>query len=111
MVVVMKQDATDSDIELVCEKVRNAGGEAFVSRGAVHTVVGLVGDTARFQAIPFTQLRGVDHVIQIGKPYKMVARDLHPESHHGERGFDARGPRTRSRSSRGRARWSPRNRR
>ena len=80
MVVVMKQDATDSDIELVCEKVRNAGGEAFVSRGAVHTVVGLVGDTARFQAIPFTQLRGVDHVIQIGKPYKMVARDLHPEA-------------------------------
>jgi 3-deoxy-7-phosphoheptulonate synthase len=43
-------------------------------------VVGLVGDTARFQAIPFTQLRGVDHVIQIGKPYKMVARDLHPEA-------------------------------
>jgi 3-deoxy-7-phosphoheptulonate synthase len=80
MVVVMRQDATDSDIEVVCEKVRNVGGEAFVSRGAVHTVVGLVGDTARFQAIPFTQLAGVDHVIQVGKPYKMVARDLHPEA-------------------------------
>ena len=79
MVVVMKADATDSDIETVCEKVRNAGGEAFVSRGTVHTVIGLVGDTARFQVIPFTQLRGVDHVIQIGKPYKMVSADLHPE--------------------------------
>jgi 3-deoxy-7-phosphoheptulonate synthase len=80
MVVVMKRDATDSDIEVVCEKVRNAGGEAFVSRGTVHTVIGLVGDTARFQVIPFMQLSGVDHVIQIGKPYKMVARDLHPET-------------------------------
>lgn len=80
MVVVMKHDATDSDIEAVSEKVRNAGGEAFVSRGTVHTVIGLVGDTARFQAIPFTQMAGVDHVIQIGKPYKMVARDLHPEA-------------------------------
>ena len=80
MVVVMRQDATDSDIELVCEKVRNAGGEAFVSRGTVHTVIGLVGDTSRFQAIPFAQLTGVDHVIQVGKPYKMVARDLHPEA-------------------------------
>ena len=59
--------------------MRNAGGEAFVSRGTVHTVIGLVGDTARFQVIPFTQLRGVDHVIQIGKPYKMVSADLHPE--------------------------------
>ena len=60
--------------------MRNAGGEAFVSRGTVHTVIGLVGDTSRFQAIPFTQLAGVDHVIQVGKPYKMVARDLHPEA-------------------------------
>jgi 3-deoxy-7-phosphoheptulonate synthase len=80
MVVVMRAEATDGDIEAVCEKVRNAGGEAFVSRGTVHTVIGLVGDTSRFQAIPFTQLRGVDHVIQVGKPYKMVARDLHPEA-------------------------------
>jgi 3-deoxy-7-phosphoheptulonate synthase len=80
MVVVMKADATDADIALVEEKVRNAGGEAFVSRGTVHTVIGLVGDTERFQAIPFTQFAGVDHVIQVGKPYKMVSRDLHPET-------------------------------
>src|SRR5918995_3161458 len=79
MVVVMKHDATNSDIEVVCEKVRNAGGEAFVSRGAVHTVIGLVGDTGRFEAIPWGQMRGVDHVIRIGKPDKMVAADLHPE--------------------------------
>jgi 3-deoxy-7-phosphoheptulonate synthase len=79
MVVVMTQEATEADIEAVCEKARIAGGEAFVSRGTVHTVVGLVGDTERFEAIQFTQLPGVDHVIRIGKPYKMVARDLHPE--------------------------------
>ena len=43
MVVVMKADATDADIEAVAEKVRAAGGEAFVSRGTVHTIIGLVG--------------------------------------------------------------------
>ena len=80
MVVVMKQDATEADIETVSERVRGAGGEAFVSRGAVHTIVGLVGDTDRFQAIDWKQMQGVDHVIRIGKPYKMVARDLHPET-------------------------------
>ncbi len=80
MVVVMKADATDADIEAVAEKVRAAGGEAFVSRGTVHTIIGLVGDTARFQTIPFKLMPGVDHVIQVGKPYKMVARDLHPET-------------------------------
>jgi 3-deoxy-7-phosphoheptulonate synthase len=80
MVVVMTAEATEADIEAVSERVRANGGEAFVSRGAVHTIVGLVGDTARFEAIPFKQMAGVDHVIRIGKPYKMVARDLHPET-------------------------------
>ncbi len=80
MVVVMTQEATEAEIEAVCERVRGVGGEAFVSRGAVHTVIGLVGDTERFEAIAFSQLHGVDHVIRIGKPYKMVARDLHPEA-------------------------------
>jgi 3-deoxy-7-phosphoheptulonate synthase len=79
VVVVMRREATEADIEAVAERVRAAGGEAFVSRGAVHTIVGLVGDTDRFQAIEWKQMPGVDHVIQVGKPYKMVAADLHPE--------------------------------
>jgi 3-deoxy-7-phosphoheptulonate synthase len=79
MVVVMKKDASDADVERVAEKVREVGGEAFVSRGAVHTIVGLVGDTAAFRGLDLDHLPGVDHLIQIGKPYKMVARALHPE--------------------------------
>jgi 3-deoxy-7-phosphoheptulonate synthase len=79
MVVVMTHEATEADIETVCEKARATGGEAFVSRGTVHTVVGLVGDTARFEAISWAQLPGVAHVIKVGKAYKMVAADLHPE--------------------------------
>jgi 3-deoxy-7-phosphoheptulonate synthase len=80
MVVVMTADATDADIEAVSERVRANGGEAFVSRGTVHTIIGLVGDTERFKAIEWRQMQGVDHVIQVGKPYKMVARDTHPET-------------------------------
>ena len=80
MVVVMRHDATEADIDAVCERVRANGGEAFVSRGTVHTIVGLVGDTERFKAIDWSQMLGVDHVIQVGKPYKMVARDLHRET-------------------------------
>ena len=80
MVVVMTPEATDANIDAVAERVRANGGEAFVSRGTVHTIVGLVGDTERFKEIDWRQMHGVDHVIQIGKPYKMVSRDLHPET-------------------------------
>jgi len=79
MVVVMKKDAREADIERVSEKVRDAGGEAFVSRGAVHTIIGLVGDTAAFMGLGLDNFPGVDHLIQVGKPYKMVARALHPQ--------------------------------
>jgi len=79
MVVVMKKDAREADIERVSEKVRDAGGEAFVSRGAVHTIIGLVGDTAAFMGLGLDNFPGVDHLIQVGKPYKMVSRALHPQ--------------------------------
>ena len=65
MVIVMQQGATDGDIDAVSERVRANGGEAFVSRGTVHTIIGLVGDTERFKAIDWRQMAGVDHVIQI----------------------------------------------
>ncbi len=74
MVVVMRSDATDADIERVAERVREVGGEAFVSRGTVHTIIGLVGDTATFRGLELGNLPGVDHLIHVGKPYKMVAR-------------------------------------
>jgi 3-deoxy-7-phosphoheptulonate synthase len=79
MVVVMQREASEADIEAVAERVRAMGGEAFVSRGTVHTIIGLVGDTERFSSVDWKQLAGVDHVIHIGKPYKMVAADLHPQ--------------------------------
>ncbi|HYF11558.1 MAG TPA: 3-deoxy-7-phosphoheptulonate synthase, partial [Actinomycetota bacterium] len=75
----MQREAAEADIEAVAERVRSMGGEAFVSRGTVHTIIGLVGDTERFAAVDWKQLPGVDHVIHVGKPYKMVAADLHPE--------------------------------
>ena len=77
MVVVMKSSATDADIEGVVDKVREASGEAFVSRGKTRTIIGLVGDTAAFMAMPLETLPGVENVIQVGKPYKLVARETH----------------------------------
>lgn len=79
MVVVMKIGATDEQVDAVVEKVGDAGGDAFVSRGRYWTIIGLVGDTARFLELPLESLPGVERVVRVGRPYKMVARELHPE--------------------------------
>jgi 3-deoxy-7-phosphoheptulonate synthase len=79
MVVVMAPEASDSEINAVVDRVAAAGGEAFVSRGVERTIVGLVGDVDRFRALNLRTLPGVAEVVRISAPYKLVARDHHPD--------------------------------
>ncbi|MBI4729393.1 MAG: 3-deoxy-7-phosphoheptulonate synthase [Acidobacteria bacterium] len=79
MVVVMSPKATDEDVARVVDMVEDAGGEAFVSRGKHRTIIGLVGDTERFVALPLPGLPGVDELIRVGKPFKLVATESRPE--------------------------------
>src|SRR5438874_6140839 len=80
MVVVMSPNASEEDIARVVEIVEDTGGEAFVSRGKHRTIMGLVGDTERFRAQPIPGMSGVESVMRIGKPYKLVARESRPEA-------------------------------
>jgi 3-deoxy-7-phosphoheptulonate synthase len=79
MVVVMSPTATDDQIQAVVEMVEDAGGETFVSRGKHRTIIGLLGDTERFMALPIPGLPGVEQVIRVGKPYKLVAAESRPD--------------------------------
>ena len=80
MVVVMSTKASPEDIQRVVTEVEAIGGQAFVSPGKLRTVIGLVGDTERFMELPLATLPHVDQVIRVGRPYKLVARELHPDS-------------------------------
>lgn len=80
MVVVMSPKASEEDIARVVEMVEDAGGDAFVSRGKHRTIIGLVGDTERFMALPIPGMPHVESVMRIGKPYKLVARESRPET-------------------------------
>jgi 3-deoxy-7-phosphoheptulonate synthase len=77
VVVVMSPDATTADVDAVVAKVEAAGGEAFVSRGVVRTIIGLVGDVERFHGLNLRALRGVADVHRISDPYKLVSRQHH----------------------------------
>ncbi|RYU09658.1 3-deoxy-7-phosphoheptulonate synthase [Nocardioides iriomotensis] len=79
MVVVMTPEATDADIAHVVEKVESVGGEAFVSKGVVRTIIGLVGDIDSFHGLNLRSLPGVANVHRISDPYKLVSRQHHPD--------------------------------
>ncbi|PSK95547.1 3-deoxy-D-arabinoheptulosonate-7-phosphate synthase [Haloactinopolyspora alba] len=78
MVVVMSPDASDPQIDAVVARVREVGGEAFVSRGLHRTIVGLIGDVDDFRALNLRGMPGVADIIQVSTPYKLVSADHQP---------------------------------
>ena len=79
MVVVMTAEAEEADVDGVVELVREAGGDAFVSRGVSRTIVGLVGDIDRLDTLNLRGMPGVSDVVRITAPYKLVSREHHRE--------------------------------
>ena len=66
-------------VETAEQTLEAAGGQAFVSRGVVRTIVGLVGDIDVFQGLELRAMPGVADVHRISVPYKLVSREHHPD--------------------------------
>ena len=79
MVIVMTPEATAEDVARIVEKVESVGGEAFVSKGVVRTIIGLVGDIESFHHLNLRSMPGVGDVHRISDPYKLVSLQHHPE--------------------------------
>src|SRR5712675_863527 len=80
MIVVMKADASMSDISGVVKALESMGYKPHPTRGAERTIIGVVD--AR-QGADFSQIEGaagVDQVIPITKAYKMVSREFRPQN-------------------------------
>lgn len=72
MMIVMKEDATEEQIQGVVARIEKAGANAHVSRGQFVTVIGAVGDAdSRVHEAGLELAEGVDHVVPIMKPYKL----------------------------------------
>jgi 3-deoxy-7-phosphoheptulonate synthase len=84
MMIVMKETASDSEIEAVVNRIERAGALAHRSRGARVTVIGAIGDVEQDVSIESLGLEGqpgVDRVMPILKPYKLASAQIR----HGER--------------------------
>lgn len=73
MMVVMKETASEEEIQRIVEKVRAVGARAHVSKGDVLTVIGAIGEPELVVKLELEGQPGVDHVVPIGKPYKLAS--------------------------------------
>jgi len=73
MMIVMKEEATEDQIQAVVNRVEAVGCSAHVSQGEVLTVIGAIGDRDRVAALGLEGAPGVDHLVPILKPYKLAS--------------------------------------
>jgi 3-deoxy-7-phosphoheptulonate synthase len=78
--VVMRDGASEQEVQSVIDKLHEVGAEAHLSRGEFKTIIGAIGDREVISQIPLEALPGVEQVIPIMKPFKLVSREFHPEN-------------------------------
>jgi 3-deoxy-7-phosphoheptulonate synthase len=76
MVIVMKADATDREIEEVAQFVNEHDARAHISQGEERTIIGVIGYKHQVRKEHLHVLPGVEKVIPISKPYKLVSREF-----------------------------------
>ena len=79
MVISMRHDATEPQIQAVIEKLQSLKLDAHRSTGLDRTIIGAIGDTARIDTRDFEILEGVGEVVRISAPYKMASRQFKSE--------------------------------
>ena len=79
MLIVMKTDATEADIERVVSVVSELGFRAHPMPGATRTAIGITGNQGAVDVARFESLPGVAEAIRVSKPYKLISLDLRPE--------------------------------
>ena len=79
LLIVMSAHATSEQVDDVVARLAEAGADAHVTPGREATVIGAIGERELLAALPLEGFAGVDQVLPILKPYKLVSRELQPD--------------------------------
>ena len=79
MIIVMNYQASDEQILEVERKLISMDVQTNLSKGIKRTIIGAVGDVTKIDTKLIDALPGVENIIRIMKPYKIVSRESHAE--------------------------------
>ena len=78
MIVILKQEARQAQIDRLTAFFNQMGLKVHLSQGEHSTIMGLVGDTTRVDEDMIATLDDVEAVRRIQEPYKKANRKFHP---------------------------------
>jgi len=80
MIVVFKKEATQKEVDHVIERIEKLGLKALVSRGTERTIIGIIGPEDAIRMQPLEVFPGVEKVMPVLAPYKLVSREFKKEN-------------------------------
>ncbi|MBI4323263.1 MAG: 3-deoxy-7-phosphoheptulonate synthase, partial [Candidatus Omnitrophica bacterium] len=78
MIIVLKPHATKKQITHLVEKIKALGLKPMVSAGVERTIIGVIGSEDVLRVQPLEVFPGVEKVMPVLKPYKLVSREFKP---------------------------------
>ena len=78
MIIVLKPQATESQIKHIVSKVKSIGLKPMISRGVERTIIGVIGEEDLLRVQPLEVYPGVEKVMPVLAPYKLVSREFKP---------------------------------
>ena len=76
MIVILRPDATEEQLQHLIKKTEALGLKAHVSRGVERTIVGFIGPEDVLRVTPLEVFPGVESVVPVLAPYKLVSREF-----------------------------------
>jgi 3-deoxy-7-phosphoheptulonate synthase len=79
MIIIMKMNTAESDVEAVVARVTREGFKTHLSVGEERTIIGIIGDERKLDQGAISRMNGVDRVVPVLRPFKLASRDFKPE--------------------------------
>ncbi len=76
MIVVMNSGANKIQIDNVLTRLENLGFKIHLSEGVERTIIGAIGDKSILNEVALEAMPGVEKVVPILQPYKLVSREF-----------------------------------
>jgi 3-deoxy-7-phosphoheptulonate synthase len=79
MIIVLRPDATEAQVNHIVEKVQKLGLTPHISKGTERTIIGVIGPEDILRVTPLEVFPGVEKVMPVLAPYKLVSREFKSE--------------------------------
>lgn len=79
MIIVLKPGVTEQEIKHIVEKIEKLGLKPWVSKGVQKSIIGVIGEEDVLRVQPLEAFPGVEKVLSILKPFKLVSREFKPD--------------------------------